>query len=59
MIMEKDRYKKVNDKWWFDTIEAKWIHNDRIDSHLFKNIDKEKGTKLGKEFKNTKYKKYY
>jgi|LakMenEpi03Aug12_release.lakeMendotaPanAssembly.Ray.scaffolds.fasta_scaffold79403_2 hypothetical protein len=57
--MGKDRYKKVNDKWWFDTIEAKWIHNDRIDSHLFKEIDKEKGTKLGKEFKNTKYKKYY
>jgi len=52
----KDRYKKVSEKWWYDTITNKWIHNDKIDKYLFPQIS---GTSLPKEFKNKKNKKFY
>jgi hypothetical protein len=52
----KDRYKKVSEKWWYDTLTNKWIHNDKIDKYLFPQIS---GTSLPKEFKNKKNKKFY
>jgi len=56
--MKTDRYKKVNDKWWFDMQENKWIHNNNIEYHLFPSLPKG-GTQLPKRFKNTRNKKFY
>ena len=54
--MKKDRYIKVSPKWWRDTLSEKWIHDDNIHKHI---LPQNKGTQLGKDYKNKRGNKLY